>query len=444
MSRSAINRALFDIKTRVMMPHARAGYSRLVAAERAEPAGLHRSGRERTMALARYAFERTEFYREHYSRAGFSRADLVPQNLEALPLLTKQHVRDSGSAMRVSGMAADRFLASVTGGSTGSPLVVYHDARAPHAAMWWRLYRWWGIDPGDDAALIYRRKHSGSAAIKEYLTWWPTRHPLLDARDMDTDAVDAFVEQCRRVRPQLIIGYVEGVAAFARRVRELDLNYPAPRAISVTASALHPGQRELLQQVLGAPVYDTYRTAEVPWVAAECQHRRGLHVQADIRHVEIIDRRGDIANEGEDGDVLLTDLTNNVFPLIRYAVGDRSSLAPGPCRCGRTLPRLEAIKGRIADVLHTPSGREVTGGLSAIFNRWPTAVQQFQIHQSADYRVELRYVPGHQADSRAVEHARQSLARMLHHEVPVRAVAVPTIVHQGGKARLVHSEAARA
>jgi phenylacetate-CoA ligase len=441
--RTRLNRAAFAVKTRALMRRERERSSVLADAESLPAELLAMRGREQTMALARHAFDRTDFYRRLYTDAGLVRADLEqPENLESLPLLRKEHVRDHGEEMRARGLPADRFLRSVTGGSTGTPLVVYNDRLAPNAAMWWRVYRWWGVDPGDDAAFVYRQKHHGVDALKEYLTWWPTRHALLDARDMHDDAVDAFLATCRRIRPKLLVGYVEGVVALAKRLVDRGSSVPAPRAISVTSSVLHPGQRDFMERVFGAPVYDTYRSAEVPWLAAECGERSGLHVQADIRHLEIVSETGEAMPEGEIGMVAATDLTNKVFPLVRYVIGDRSSVLADPCACGMTLPRISAIEGRIADGLITPSGHQVIGGFSALFNQWPTAVQQFQIHQYPDHTVEVRYVPGH--DPVLAEHAAAevcaTLDGLLHGEVTITAVRRERIEHEGGKARLVRSE----
>ncbi|WP_420112077.1 phenylacetate--CoA ligase family protein [Pseudactinotalea sp.] len=443
--RTRLNRGAFGAKTAVVMRRERAAAAYLAQAERLSPAELEGRARQRTMALARHAYEQTDFYRRLYSEAGLTRADLErPENLEALPLLRKEAVRAHGEEMRARELPAERFLRSVTGGSTGSPLVVYNDRLAPHAAMWWRVYRWWGVHPGDDTAFVYRQKHAGIDAVKEYLTWWPTRHLLLDARDMDDAAVDRFLRDCRRVRPRLMVGYVEGVVALAKRLQDRGMTVAAPHAISVTSSVLHPGQREFMERVMGAPVYDTYRSAEVPWMAAECRERSGLHVQADIRHLEIVDDTGLPVPAGETGAVAVTDLTNRAFPLIRYAIGDRSRALAGTCGCGMTLPRIGAIEGRVADSLLTPTGTEIVGGFSALFNKWPTAVQQFQIHQYADHAVELRYVPG--VDIALAEHAVAevcaTLGRLLHGEVEIRAVRRQRIEHDGGKARLVRSEIA--
>jgi phenylacetate-CoA ligase len=274
--------------------------------------------------------------------------------------------------------------------------------------------------------------------------WWPTRQILLDARGTTPADMDRFLDQLVRVRPALLVGYVEGVTAFARHVRARAVALPPLTAVSVTASVLHAGQRDLIEAVLGAPVYDTYRSAEVPWIAAECADRSGLHVLADHRRLEIVDAAGTPVDDGDTGDVLLTDLSNRAFPLIRYAIGDRTRWVSGACACGRGLPRIAPIEGRVVDVLRTRSGRLVSGGLSTLFLAHPGTIAQFQIHQSADYSVVVRYVSVGDvvASAAAAQDAVVSLAAFLGHEVPVTAQAVSAIDNVGGKARLVVSEVA--
>ena len=107
-----------------------------------------------------------------------------------------------------------------------------------------------------------------------------------------------------------------------------------------------------------------------------------------------------------------------------------------------TLPRIDPIQGRIVDVLRTPDGTMVTGGLSTLFNDRPTAVTQFQLHQHADYAVTLRYVAGDSGEvaSAAAEEVAERVRRMLRGHVEVRVEPVDRIEHLGGKARLVTSD----
>lgn len=436
-----MKRAIFDAKTRVLMRADRAAFADMLRAER-EPVETARArSAERSAALASYAFAESEFYRAHYTAAGFSAVDVArPENFPLLPAVTKDDIHEHGERLGARSVPDARRLASRTGGSTGRPLLVYNDDRAPVAALWWRIYSWWGIHPADDSAYIYRRARTGMARVAHALQWWPSRQILLDARGTTREATAEFVRQAQRIRPKLLVGYVEGVRAFAEYARDEGITLPSLRAISVTASVLQPGQRAFIQEVLGTPVYDTYRSAEVPWIAAECRERDGLHVLSDRRRVDVVDAGG--VPTTEVGDILVTDLDNRAFPLIRYAIGDRTRVLPGMCACGRTLERIAPIDGRVTDELRTPSGRSFVGGLSGLFNDWRGAVRQFQLHQGPDDVVTIRYVPegGASAAEEAAAAVARTLRRMLHDEVPVQVEAVEAVESVGGKARLVLAE----
>ena len=99
---------------------------------------------------------------------------------------------------------------------------------------------------------------------------------------------------------------------------------------------------------------DAYSIGEVlgPGVAGECAERAGLHLQEDHFIGEIVDpSSGAPLPPGATGELVLTTLTREAFPLIRYRTGDLTRLDPGPCACGRTLARLSRCLGRTDDML---------------------------------------------------------------------------------------------
>src|SRR5690606_21936692 len=132
-------------------------------------------------------------------------------------------------------------------------------------------------------------------------------------------------------------------------------------SIVVGAEKLHDFQRDLIERVFEAPVFETYGSREFMLIGAECEHHDGLHVTAENLIVEVIDDDGNPVPEGTEGDVAITDLTNLGMPFIRYRNGDRAVAAEGDCACGRTLPRLARVAGRRLDVLTTPDGRQLPG-----------------------------------------------------------------------------------
>lgn len=99
---------------------------------------------------------------------------------------------------------------------------------------------------------------------------------------------------------------------------------------------------------------DAYAVGEVmgPGVAGECGQRAGLHLQEDHFLAEIVDpATGEPQPAGAPGELVLTTLTREAFPLIRYRTGDLTQLDPAPCACGRTLARMARVQGRTDDMV---------------------------------------------------------------------------------------------
>lgn len=112
--------------------------------------------------------------------------------------------------------------------------------------------------------------------------------------------------------------------------------------------------RERIEERLRIRAYDTYGVSEImgPGVAAECDQRRGLHINEDHFIAEVIDPVT-LENRqcGEEGELVFTTITKEGFPVIRYRTGDLATLIEGPCACGRSFVRMGRVKGRTDDLI---------------------------------------------------------------------------------------------
>jgi phenylacetate-CoA ligase len=106
-------------------------------------------------------------------------------------------------------------------------------------------------------------------------------------------------------------------------------------------------------------VYNEYGASEVGIIAHQCE-QGGMHLSAENNIVEIL-RGGSQAGPGETGEVVVTNLDNYVMPLIRYRIGDVGALRAGTCGCGRGLPLMEVVDGRINNMALLPDGRIISG-----------------------------------------------------------------------------------
>jgi phenylacetate-CoA ligase len=111
--------------------------------------------------------------------------------------------------------------------------------------------------------------------------------------------------------------------------------------------------RTRIEEWLGIKAYDIYGTSELSGpMFTECTEQQGFHIWSDIALVEIIDPKTEEPLEaGEKGEVTITMLQKEALPMIRYRIGDISSMDESVCSCGRTHPRIQRIQGRVDDML---------------------------------------------------------------------------------------------
>lgn len=114
------------------------------------------------------------------------------------------------------------------------------------------------------------------------------------------------------------------------------------------------GMRQEIQQRLKIMATDNYGLSEVmgPGVAGECLEREGLHLNEDHFLVEVVDPATlEAVAPGEIGELVITTLTKEAFPVIRFRTRDLTRLMPEPCPCGRKLMRMSRVMGRTDDML---------------------------------------------------------------------------------------------
>lgn len=115
-----------------------------------------------------------------------------------------------------------------------------------------------------------------------------------------------------------------------------------------------PGMREQIERNFGIIATDNYGMSELigPGVSGECEYRCGLHLAEDHFIPEIIDpKTGEVLPEGVEGELVITSLTKEALPIVRYRTGDISKLNYEPCKCGRTHVRMAKVAGRSDDML---------------------------------------------------------------------------------------------
>jgi len=134
----------------------------------------------------------------------------------------------------------------------------------------------------------------------------------------------------------------------------VDLGKTSLRLALCGAEPCSERMRKNVEARLGVPVMENYGLTEAmgPGVSTECQYQCGMHIPEDHFLVEIIDpESGEPLPYGEEGELVITTLTKEAYPVIRFRTRDITSLNPEPCQCGRTLVRMSKVTGRTDDML---------------------------------------------------------------------------------------------
>lgn len=379
------------------------------------------------------------FYRRKFAEARFAPDDLrSPDDVVRVPTTTKQEIQEHLAEMFADGLHRRDLVRDMTGGSTGSPLVVYYDSERfeRRVAATIRHNRWAGWNLGDKVASLWgaprdmRKLASFNARLRNAVI---DRQLILDASAIDDAAMARFARRLLRFRPAALLGYANMLALFARFVSAAGIDGIRPRGIVSSAELLTPENRAVIESAFGCRVFDRYGSRELGIIASECEVHRGMHVNAEDLFVETLPA----VDGGAAGEIVITDLRNYVMPMIRYRTMDVGRLIAGACPCGRGLPLLEMVGGRTTDFLVATSGKRVSGVVLATYVITNIAgVQQVQFVQQRREAVTVRIVRGPAWSEQSLQELLARLHRFLGAAMELDVVYRPELPLQAsGKLR---------
>jgi phenylacetate-CoA ligase len=355
------------------------------------PERLEAWSRVRRTAIVNHAYQNVPYYRRLLDESGVRPQDVErPEVWSRIPLLEKEIVRNNTDDLIARTADLKRAMWVTTSGSTGMQLRILLDQNINAAAfaLFWRA---WGSGG-------YYRLGQRHAVMKGlyYEAGWKYNRAIraleLSSARVGPDTVRLFRELIQKHRPRFLRGYPSAMYLFCRLLKEHGLELHVPMVIS-GSETLYDFQRQEIEQVLGARVYNHYTHWERCASVLECDAGR-MHAQLDYGYHEILGEDGQPVPPGVSGVVTVTTMHNLAMPLIRYRTGDIASWSAEPCSCGQPFPVINRIEGRQTDYLVAPDGRLISGTFAAAA-LWPLPHLLYsQIIQRELGKVEVRVVRG--------------------------------------------------
>ncbi|MDD2458225.1 MAG: phenylacetate--CoA ligase [Eubacteriales bacterium] len=415
---------------------------------RSEMAALQLTRLQETVSRV---YERVAFYRDRMDAIGLKPSDIKSlKDIEKIPFTVKNDLRDHYP----TGMFAEDTRAIVryhaSSGTTGKPIIVGYTRN--DMAVWTdccaRLAAAAGVTADDVCqvafgygmftggfGLHYGLEHLGAAVIPH--SSGNSERQLMFMQDLGTTVLIAT--------PSYALHLSEIMAEQGIAPEDLKLR------VGLFGGEGHtPEMRRLIEMRLGITDTQNYGLTEItgPGVSYECLAFEGMHINEDHFYPEIIDPvTGETLPEGEEGELVLTTLTKEGIPMLRYRTKDITRLNYEPCSCGRTLVRMDLVRGRSDDMMVIRGVNVFPSQIEAVLMTIHGIGPHYQIivtteHFMDQIEVQVELVDASRLESyRELEdlthEIRHKIRTVLQIDVRVKLLSPQTLERTAGKAKRV-------
>ena len=344
--------------------------------------------------LLRHAHATVPHYRARWAGLYDPAAPLTYARFARLPLLTRRDLQDHYAALLSANPVAAHGKPEErrTSGSTGAPVRLLV---TPLTGLFWnaftlRDHEWHGRDLNGKLAVVRRETDASDVA-----NWGPATAGLVaTGRSVgNTIREDASrqLDWLLREKPDYLFTYPSLAMELARLSLQRGVRLEGLRELRTLAESVPVDLRALCREAWGVPLTDVYSATEAGYLALQCPQHGHYHAQSEGVLLEVLDDAGSPCAPGQVGRVVVTALHNFAMPLVRYDILDFAEVGE-PCACGRGLPVLKRILGRVRNSLVTAEGKRYwpVFGTRALMDVAP--LQQYQFVQKGLDLVEARIV----------------------------------------------------
>lgn len=337
--------------------------------------------------------EYVPYYRDHWTAVQKEAAKIG--RLNELPLLEKDSLRSNARSFWREDLNPFPKLIFHTSGTTGTPIATRFtltEFRESLALREARSVKWAGASFKEPRATFSGRMVEPDPNCDKNIYRYNAveKQVYFSAFHLKPSTARSYVEALHKHKVVWMTGYAVSFYLLAHFILDQGLKLPPLKAVITTSEKLTEQMRSVMEKAYGCKVYEEYSTVESVLFASECEHGR-LHVSPDVGIVEILRPDGTPCEPGEVGEVVATCLFRSYQPLIRFRLGDLAAWDPEPCPCGRHMPVIKEVVGRIEDVVTGPDGRQLVR-FHGIFTGQPNIIEG-QIIQETLTDFVVRLVP---------------------------------------------------
>ena len=310
---------------------------------------------ERLQNLVAYVLANSVFYQNKFKEAGISAGDIRDiSDLKKLPFTRKTDLRDNYPFGMLCVPLRDVVEIHASSGTTGNPTVVAYTRN--DIKLWSEVMARTLVVAGANPDDILQNAYGYGLFTGGLGVHYGALELGASVIPMSSGGTKRQLKLMHDFKSTVLTCTPSYALFMAEEAREMGYDpRKSPLRIGILgAEPWSDGLRREIEDAWDITALDIYGLSEIigPGVAQECPAKNGLHIYNDVFFPEVINpKTGEVVDEGEDGELVITTLTKEAIPLIRYRIGDIVSITYERCSCGRTQPRISKIKGRTDDML---------------------------------------------------------------------------------------------
>lgn len=334
------HKLIYKIGVSYRNPSLKKRYNDLLRTDYASITELESIQLTRLKQLLTHADRYSGYYRQLFESIDFDVEQIKNlDDLKRLPIIDKKTLISNADSIH-SRFKFKKRVKSETSGTTGQPLLIYRSEEwdsGTRAAMF-RGYSWYNVNPWDFNGYLWGYNINSKEAIKtRFLDFLQNRTRIFSYTE---DEIKAFAKLLKRAK--YISGYSSMIYELAKIVNKLNIGgrdfFKDLKMVKGTSEKIYDSYQQEAQKAFGKKIVSEYGSMETGIIAFECPEGGNMHIA--MEHVIV---------EEENGEIIVTNLLSQSFPIIRYKLGDVVTLAPSgfKCKCGREHKVIHNIIGRV-------------------------------------------------------------------------------------------------
>jgi len=397
----------------------------------------------RLKEILEFVYEHSDFYHECFKSLNLTPLDIKSYtDFTQLPIVDKKILKKNYKRIITKGSSDRDYIISYTSGSTGEPFSFLLDKKREESSTF--------------AAFMLNKENIGINPFKKYNELMIKAQPIneiinvqesinkgifhrlkyyfisetfgigsLNIQKDNTLAINSIIKS-NNIKG--IYGYSSNIFYLAKLINleniEVHLKY-----VILIAEGLLKQQKKFISDTFDCPVYMDYGASECMRMGFECNRHNGYHMDIYNYYFEYLNDNGEPCKAGENANIVVTNLNNYIFPLIRYNIGDQCKISNEKCSCGQIYPLFDQIMGRQSDIIKTPSNDEISlSNFSVFFEYLYEYISQYQL--IVDEKINtliIKIIPAKKIKPEMIKEIKEQILKLINHSMDIKIELVEKI-----------------